>query len=503
MEKSRPLALFMVLLLLFEMVTPWNSVYGSSSSSKEQEKEKVYFQWMTHNNFQNKTGSAILRITKVDYNTGLFTKEDVVLGFIDTSKAYKLDSVWGRNTKNPHISYALLKSGTTEKILSYDIQKHFLAISEDRTVTGGIIKAVYPDAGMYVVENASKEYLVYSLSTNKLVHKTKQEPYENSNPFFTNVINGNYFDPELSLGALYVDRVNPGEFPYEIKPDGTIVKLHSYKKTVSDDFVYKKKLSDSVIFKNSKAGDIIKHELIINGQIHTLHETNLKRSDYSYAVAQISPKGKYIVLWIGFIENKRRVKGKEEYRIFDAGTGTLIRKIPIHTTGLSTMMDSGIKWIADTDHIIQSGLLNPATYRTIDSNLITPWSSGNVVEDFQPYYTFSLNDYLSMNDPIPVSFNGKYMRYSSQGTFRLADLTTYSPITELMTLLGGTADGKNGKITVTYQEKSYTLDLKKQIVWKNRTYYPIRDIVSAFGLKLLTKHNMQAADDWMELQIIQ
>lgn len=94
------------------------------------------------------------------------------------------------------------------------------------------------------------------------------------------------------------------------------------------------------------------------------------------------------------------------------------------------------------------------------------------------------------------------MQYSGQGTFRTADLTTYTPVDELMSLLDGTVVKKNGKITVTYQEKSYTLDSKKQIIWKNRTYYSIRDIVSALRLKLLTKRNFQAADDWRELQII-
>ncbi|GAA0836783.1 hypothetical protein [Paenibacillus glucanolyticus] len=67
----------------------------------------------------------------------------------------------------------------------------------------------------------------------------------------------------------------------------------------------------------------------------------------------------------------------------------------------------------------------------------------------------------------------------------------------------GTLDGKNDKITVTFQKKFYTLDPKNQIVWNNRTYYPTRKLVTGIGLKLLTKSNEQAADDWKEFQIIE
>lgn len=515
MRNSRLLTFLLICLFLFEMVTPWNTIYGETSISDVQQKEKVYFEWLGHNYTRNKTGSAILRVTRVDYTTGLFKHEDVELDFIDKSKEYYFRSISGLNKKKPHVSYTILKSGTTERIISYDTQKHSFAFLANQKVAGSRINEVYPDADMYVVENTKKEYLVYSLSKNKLIHKTKQIPEENWDLFYTNVIRGNDFDPDLPLSAIYVvpriyfdtksnsSKTYPGEFPYEIKLDGTIVKLRTYKKNNSDDFVYKKKLSNSVMFKQSKAGNLIKHELIINGKIRTLLETNLNRANYAYAIAQISPKGKYVVLKLSYFENKRIVKGKEEFQIFDAGTGKLIRKIPINTTGFPSLMDYKINWIGDTDHIIQSNVLQMGTYRTIESNIITPWRYGNVVSASRYYYTFPMDDYLSMNDPIPVSYKGKYMRYSGQGTFRTADLTTYTPVAGLMNLLGGTVVSKNGKITVTYQEESYTLDPKKQIIWNNRTYYPTREIVTAVGLKLLTKSNVQAADDWMELQIIE
>ncbi|MEK4277634.1 hypothetical protein [Paenibacillus sp. FSL R7-0026] len=131
---------------------------------------------------------------------------------------------------------------------------------------------------------------------------------------------------------------------------------------------------------------------------------------------------------------------------------------------------------------------------------MTPRRYGKVVDDFtEPYYSFSLNDYLSINDPIPVSFEGEYLKYSGQGTFRHTDLTTYTPVSELMPLLGGAISNKDGKITLTYQEKSFNLDPKKQIVWKNRTYYPIRDVLTGVGLKLLTKSNKLASEEWREL----
>ncbi|WMT43214.1 hypothetical protein RE628_13715 [Paenibacillus sp. D2_2] len=207
---------------------------------------------------------------------------------------------------------------------------------------------------------------------------------------------------------------------------------------------------------------------------------------------------------MNFTENKRRVKGKEEYRIFDTETGKLVQTIPINTTGSSSGSEFGISWTAGTDHIYQSGLLSSGAYRVIDSKVTTPRRYGNVVDNFRPpYYTFSLNDYLTGNDPIPVSFKGNYMQYSGQGTFRIADLTTYSPVSELMDLLGGTVITEAGETTVTYQDKSYTLDPKKQIVWKNRTYYPIREVLSGVGLKLLTKSNKMATSDWRELQIVE
>lgn len=99
-------------------------------------------------------------------------------------------------------------------------------------------------------------------------------------------------------------------------------------------------------------------------------------------------------------------------------------------------------------------------YRIIDSNLTTPFRSGNVVAYYPSIYIFSMDEYLIANDPIPVSFKGEYMRYSGQRTFRLSDNTTYSPVKELMDR--GTVSSKNGKITVAYEEEYYTLDSKME-----------------------------------------
>lgn len=500
MKKSRYLIILMILVMVLSAVTPWATVSGSVASAEAQERIKLSYQWMGHSYTRNQTGHPILRITRVDYSTGLFTNEDVTLDFIDISKAYRLEAATGRNTKNPLTAYGVMRSETAEKIIKYDSLRKVLSVTGERVVGAGTIEGVYPDAGMYVVKNPANEYEIYSLSANKLLHKSKQQPQEYTDPYSTNIIDKNYFDPEPSLGALYYGILSVTS-PYELRADGSINKLRSYKKTSWDNFVYKKTLSASVTFKQSKAGDIIKHELVINGKVRTLLETNLKHSDYASASAQISPAGKYIILWVSYIENKKKVKGKEEYRVYDAGTGTLIRTIPLHITAPSSLGTAKIRFVAGTDHIIQSSLLNPATYRTIDSGLITPWSYGNVFQEMTPYYSFSLNDYLSMNDPVPVSFSGKYMRYSGQGTFRSADLTVYSPVGELMTLLGGTVVSKNGKSTVSYQERSYTLDPKKQILWKSRTYYPLKEILSALSLKVEAKGHPQAAEDWLEFKI--
>lgn len=518
MKRLRPLALFLIILLSFEsLASSGNPVHGSPNRTDTFNKAKVYFEWMPHTYWRNKTGSPVFRMTSVDYKTGLFTVENVELDFIDTSKEYDFRSVQGMNTKSPHISYTVFKSGNTEKILSYNSRNNSIAFLAERSVPGESIDGVYPDAGMYIVKRSSnKKYLIYSLMTNKLIHTTKQWPIENRNSFMITGLNGNYFDPAPGLGAIYFDppiyydtktssyKTNPGEYPYEIKADGTVVKLHSYRTNRSEDYVYKKKLSDSTIFKESKAGDNVKHELIINGKIHTLHEANFKRSSYSNAVAQISPKGETLVLYLSFFENKRRVMDKVEYRIYDTKTGALIRNIHVNSVGLPSSIDYKINWIANTDHIIQSGMLNPATYRTIDPEVKTPWNYGNVVDAyFSPYYTFSLRGYLSTNDPIPVSFKGNYMQYSGQGTFRISNLTTYSPIGELMTLLGGSMLEENKKITVSYQEKSYVLDSNKQIHWKGQTFYPLREILTALGLKLVDKKSELASDNWREFEIIE
>ncbi|WP_433709104.1 hypothetical protein [Paenibacillus illinoisensis] len=516
MNTKRYLTLLMVLLLLFSgVMTPWDSVYGSAVHSNAETKDKINLQWIPHNYRINGTGKPIVRKTTVDYTTGLFTNEDTVLDFIDTSSKYYFKSISGMNTKKPLITYAILKSGTIEILLKYDSQKKVVTTLANRNINDGIIDEVYPDAGMYVVEKGRREYLVYSLATNKLIHKAKEPPMEHSNIFVTNYLYHNYFDPELSIGALYVEAGKyydpkkngyvsyPGEYPYEIRPNGKIVKLHTTRENASDDYVDKRKLNDKVVLLQTKAKRKFKHELIINGKKKTIFETDASRPNYAFAVAQSSPNGKYVVLWVNFIENNRSVKGKEEYQIFDTQTGKRVQTIPINTTGSSSAIDFGVSWMAGTDHIFQSGLLNHGAYRVIGTDLMTPRRYGNVVDDFtEPYYSFSLNDYLSINDPIPVSFEGKYMQYSNQGTFRHTDLTTYTPVSELISLLGGKMSNKNGKITLTYQEKSYNLDPKKQIVWKNRTYYPIRDILTGLGLKLLTESNKLASEEWRELQIV-
>ncbi|WMT43213.1 hypothetical protein RE628_13710 [Paenibacillus sp. D2_2] len=302
MRKSRHVALLIALLLVFEMIAPVRTVF-SNPDSKSLVREKLYFEWMGHKYRKNETGFPIVRMTKVDFSTGLFTYEDAIIDFIDTSTNYYFESAWGMNTKNPLVTYAVLKGGTTEKIIKYDSQSKLFTQIADRTIADGKIDGVYPDAGLYVIEKGRREYLVYSLATNKLIHKAKEQPKEHSNSFITNFLYRNYFDPEPSIGALYVEAgeyydskkngyvTYPGEFPYEIKPDGSIAKLHSYKVNASDDFVYKKRLSSSVVFKQSKTKNHFKHELIINGQIRTLFETNTERPDYAFAVAQISPGG--------------------------------------------------------------------------------------------------------------------------------------------------------------------------------------------------------------------
>lgn len=515
MKKIHNIAVIIVLLLVLEWTVPGKLAMANEIPTDS--RDKIYFEWMQDSNFRNRTGDAIIRKTTVDYHTGLFTSEDTVVDYVDKSSEYNFRKIKGMNTKNPLISYSILQSGSTEKIVKYDSRTKVFSIIANRNTANGRIDGVYPDANMYVVEKGSREYLVYSISTNKLIHTAKERPTEHNDIFVTNVLYRNYFDPAPKVGALYVEAglyfdsknytyvTYPGEFPYEIRPDGSKLKLKSYQKNNSDDFVYKRTLSSSVVYKQTKKKRSYKHELIIHGKSHTLLESDTSRANYAFGIAQFSPHGKYVVLWVNYTENGRRVKGKEEYRIFDTSNGKLIQTIPINSTGSSSAIDYGMSWMGGTDHIIQSGLLNFGAYRIVGSDLMTPRRYGNVVDYSHAdsyFYTFGMDNYLTINDPIPVKFKGKYMQYGGQGSFRTTDLTIYSPVDELVKLLGGNIDNSNGKITVTYQESSFTLNRSKQIVWKNRVYYPLRELLTGISLKLLVDTNYLTSNDWRELQII-
>lgn len=505
MKRIRMITILLLAALMIEtLFAPWQTVYGSSPDADTHSREKIYFELLRQNTYLNKSDHAILRVTKVDYATGLNSSEDIVMDFIDTSKDYNF---WGSGGTNREQNYPFLFvvkdiPTETEKIISYSIKNKTFNVITERSSSGESIERVLPDNQMYIVKNDSGEYKVYSLVTNKLLHTTKLFPSVKTDSLL------GYDNFDLSYGALYFEN-NEGSdtYAYELESNGSITKLKPFKTRASTQYSYKKTLSSSVIYKKSLSNKVLRQELVVDGKIKTLHEANMKKSDYSIAVAQLSPNHKYIVLWVGFVEDKRRVKGKEEYRIFDATTGDLIRTIPINTTGITlSSMDYGIRWVNNTDHIIQSGLLNRATYRTIDtSNIITPWNYGNITfgSSSNTYYNFSLDELLSLNDPIPVSFNGEYMHYSGQGTFRIANLTTYAPVTDVMEFLQGSVSMMEEEVTVNYHEQHFTLDSSKQIVWRNEVYYPLREMLSGIGLKLSVKGEQRANDQLVELEIIE
>lgn len=513
MKKIYCVALLALLLLVMDLTTLGATVKASESSV--QVKEKVYFEWFTHSSWQNQTGEAIVRIKTVDYGSGLFSTHDTVVDFVDKSKEYYFKSTYGLNTKRPWINFVILKNGNTERIVKFDSNTKSLSIIVSRNSKEGTIDEVYPDADMYVVEKGKREYLVYSLSTNKLIHKAKEQPTQHSSLFTTNVLFRNYFYPEPTVGSLYVQAgqyydpkrgyvTYSGEYPYEIKPDGSKLKLQSYRESSSVDYVYKRTLQPSVVYKQTSKKRYVKHELIIQGKSHTLLESNTHQPNYAFGIEQFSPHGKYVVIWVNFTENGRRVKGKEEYRIFGTSNGKLIQTIPINSTGSSSAIDFGMSWMGNTDHIIQSGLLNFGAYRVVGTDLLTPRRYGNASQFSSSYhYTFELDNYLTVNDPIPVKFRGKYLKYRGQGSFRTPDLTILSPVSELVELLDGTMESNGGRIILKYQDRSFTLNSTRQIIWKNQSYYPLREILNGLGLKLLSEGNFLASEEWKEMRIIE
>ncbi|MGO4528193.1 hypothetical protein AB4Z30_03865 [Paenibacillus sp. 2TAF8] len=512
--RKRLFAAFLLFLLFFLSYTFPEKV--AMASEEAGAKQKIYFQWRYHTYSQNEKKEPVIRRTIVDYSTGLFRHEDTVIDFIDTSKDYSFTEAYGSNTKSPWIRYSTLNTASNQQILKYDSRSNKISVIGNVSKSTGTMDEIYPDANMYVVEKGPREYLVYLLSTNKLIHKTKERPSEHTSPFVTNIIFHNHFDPEPTKGSLYVTPGkyyvsgrgyvdNPGEYSYEIRPDGSERKLGSYKKNNTDDYVYKKALTSSVTYKQTQKKRVFKHELIINGKAHTLLESNTSKANYTFGVAQFSPNGKYVVLWVNYTENGRSVSGKEEYRIFDTSSAKLIQTIPINTTGSSSAINFGVGWAIHSDHIMQSGLLNNGAYRIVGSNLMTPSRSGNVIRatsQREYFYTFDLTNYLTINDPVPVKYNGEYMKFQGQGTFRAMDSTIYTPVDELMKLIDGSVNRSKDEIIVKYQDKSFTLNPDKQIMWKNRIYYPLREILTGVSLKLLVESNWQAAEDWKELRII-
>ncbi|WP_145330554.1 hypothetical protein [Paenibacillus xylanexedens] len=516
MRKRHFTALFLIMLFLLSCTFPGKVAMASEGGAGV--KQKIYFQWMYHTYKQNETKQPFIRKTIVDYSTGLFRQEDTVIDFIDTSKDYSFTEAYGSNTKNPWIRYSTLNTASNQQILKYDSRSNKVSVIGNVSKSTGTMDEIYPDANMYVVEKGPREYLVYSLSTNKLIHRTKEKPSEHTSLYVTNLLFHNDFDPEPTKGSLYVTPGkyyvsgrgyvdNPGEYSYEIRPDGSERRLGSYRKKDTYDYVYKKMLTSSTMYKQTSQKRMFKHELIINGKAHTLLESNTSKAKYTFGVAQFSPNGKYVVLWVNYTENGRRVPGKEEYRIFDTSSAKLIQTIPINTTGGSSAIDFGLGWVDNnnTDHIMQSGLLNKGALRVIGTNLMTPSRSGNVINvssQSEYLFTFDLANYLTINDPVPVKYNGEYMQFQGQGTFRAMDSTIYTPVDELVKLIDGTVNRSKDQIIVKYQDKSFTLNPAKQIKWKNRIYYPLREILTGVSLKLLVESNSQASEDWKELRIV-
>ncbi|MFC5986871.1 hypothetical protein ACFPXP_10625 [Marinicrinis lubricantis] len=102
---------------------------------------------------------------------------------------------------------------------------------------------------------------------------------------------------------------------------------------------------------------------------------------------------------------------------------------------------------------------------------------------FDYIVNIDFSDLLTLSPPIPLKYNGEFITYSGQGTFRTGDGTSYVPVADFMKLLNGSIRNDQGEIILTYKNYETVLQKEKAILWKNRYYYPLIEFKEAFNLK--------------------
>lgn len=85
------------------------------------------------------------------------------------------------------------------------------------------------------------------------------------------------------------------------------------------------------------------------------------------------------------------------------------------------------------------------------------------------------------------TINGEYVQYSGQGSFRLMDLTVYTPVRDLMRTLRGEVIFDDGNYYVLLKGKKMKLDPEFIINWNDQIFYPFRKITDFYGMKVTAK----------------
>ncbi|MNJ49567.1 hypothetical protein D3C77_448050 [compost metagenome] len=345
---------------------------------------------------------------------------------------------------------------------------------------------------MYVVKKSEKEYEIYSLTSHRLYSTVQSQPklYDDRNPELNNVP---LYLPEPEVGDLvydgeprlqdyngqYMYRYTGGN-PVAIKPNGKVVTLTGTKnqKLYMPGYVYKKYVGN-VIYKRSITPDrkVVTELIYPDGTRKTLYSNSGKGGSF---LDQFSPNHK---LMISFV-----TKGDytAEYRVYEVSTGKLINTFDVSNVRVFSNSDLRAIWTDNEDNHFRLFHYSPLRNLNAYSDVEIQMASSILGYHYSNSYllTFDTSRLLTNQDPFPIMYNGEYVKYTGQGSFRVMDGIVYTPVKDLMTALEGKVSYNKKEITVSRNGNSYQLDSSKMIMWDNQVFFPLKEIASALKLKV-------------------
>ncbi|WP_339317664.1 hypothetical protein [Paenibacillus sp. FSL R10-2734] len=384
----------------------------------------------------------------------------------------------------------LLKTATQKKNLIPPFYTYFISADNqkirenhiDYKYSGQTIGGLYLDNDLYTfTDNDTKVTQLITLSSNQYITNTESEYLYPKN------------EEQCRMGRCY-----------ESKGDSTIDKTALIFKKNGKNYEIAKGHKINEIKEMKLQWDEYQWKMRIANNIFGLRRINgwdyLIRTDTTGKIEKISdrhsfvretsvsPDNKYLVSFEASYDKDTRKYKDEQLRIYDIKNNKQVRiiKLPYRELWPET-----VKWHTNTILEYEPFSSSGKFYiRTVNIDILTGIITKDLPGGWNRTGDYVINKgdsvrYFSFARPLEIIYKDKQIRYTKQPSFEGANGLVYCSVKDLAYGLGAAIKFESGKIKLSLNGKTATVDLSDEqvIMYEGTAYAPIKNIILKLGLQ--------------------